>query len=154
LGAAELRSAAAAKFSLADAIAFAEKNSPGGIVLEASYQHPKGSPAAYSLRSFGNAAVWAAKVDINSGQVLGASKTTPENELDAEDKAELSALQSATTNITQAIQRAEQHAKGKAISAELEKTRNGAAWEIVVANQGKARKVVIDPKTGQVRTKA
>jgi uncharacterized membrane protein YkoI len=150
LNAAQLKAAVTAKVSLNDAIAAAGKYSGGGKILEVSYQLA-GTVPFYGLRTLGDGVVWEARIDTDSGELTGTVATTKESELDPEDKAELSVLRNATTPLARAVQLAEENAGGKAISAELEARRGGAAWEVVVAANGKARRVVIDPITGRLR---
>jgi uncharacterized membrane protein YkoI len=147
---AEVKTATSAKMSVPDAIAVAEKHSNGGKVLEVSFDAKKG--ATYALRTYQNHEVWEGSIDANSGQLLGPGKTTPESKLDAEDKAELAGLEAASTTLADAVRAAEQRTRGRAISAGLEDNKGGVVWEVVVASNGKARKVVIDPKTGQARS--
>jgi uncharacterized membrane protein YkoI len=153
LSSARLRAAAGARLSVVHAISAAEKHSNGGKVLEAAYQPARsGSKAAYTLRTYQNNAIWEGRIDADSGQMSGPGKTIPESILDEEDKAELSGLQAASTTIAQAVRTAERHAKGKAISAGIEETKSGIVWEVVVLANGKARKVVVDPASGQPKS--
>jgi len=59
-------------------------------------------------------------------------------------------VRSATTTLAQAVQTAEEHVKGKAVSGGVEATKGGVVWEVLVAAKGAAWTVVIDPRRGQV----
>src|SRR4051794_9212447 len=76
----DAKAARAAKLSLADAIAAAEKHTPGTQVLEARFER-EGSVAAYVLRTYRDHEVWEGKLDANSGALLGPGTTTPESRL-------------------------------------------------------------------------
>jgi uncharacterized membrane protein YkoI len=142
----QLRTAVETRLSVTDAVAIAEKYT-GGSVLEATYSYLplKGAPI-YALRTYQNGAVWATKIDANSGEMLDPGETIPREALDLEDKAELSGLQTSTITITQAIQIAERRAKGKAVSVDLEVVgAGGIFWRVIVVSNGMTRKLLIDP---------
>jgi uncharacterized membrane protein YkoI len=148
---AQLRAATAAKLSVTDVIVSVEQHS-SGKVLEASFE-PIGSAATYSLKTYREGAIWEGRIDADSGTVLDQGKTTLDNHLDADDKAELSGLETASTTILEAIRIAEQHTQGKAIAVGLEERDvGGAVWEVVVVTGDKARRVFVDLVTGQVRS--
>ena len=145
----DLRSAEAAKLSVADAIAIAEEHAKGGTVLEVSFRM-QGFRPTYALRTYQNNEVWEGAIDANSGAILGPGDTTAERDLDDEDKAELAGVRSATTTLAQAVKTAEEHVKGKAVSGGVEATKGGVVWEVLVAAKGAAWTVGIDPRRGQV----
>ena len=120
----DLKAAQAAKLSVADAIGIAEKHSNGGKVLEVSFKMQGGQPT-YSLRTYQKSEVWEGSIDANSGAILDPGDTTPESDLDDKDKAELAGLRAATTTLSQAVNTAEEHAKGKAFSGGLEQAKGG-----------------------------
>jgi uncharacterized membrane protein YkoI len=145
----DLKAAQAAKLSVLDAVGIAEKHANGGKVLEVSFKMQGGRPT-YFLRTYQNGAVWEGSIDANSGAGLGPGETTPESDLDDEDKAELAGLRAASTILSQAVSTAEEHAKGKAVSGGLDETESGVVWEVIVAANGAAWTVIIDPRTGRV----
>ena len=147
----ELKAFSQVKVALAAAIAVANKHTSGGAVVDASFDAGSGKPT-YKVKTYQNNSVWEGIVDAASGQVSGVGKTTPESELDQEDKAELAGLQQATTTLAQAVDTAERQVAGKAISAGLEETNGKIVFEIMVLKSGSVRKIVIDPKTGQILT--
>jgi len=112
-------------------------------------QNAGGRPT-YFLRTYQSGAVWEGSIDANSGAHLGPGETTPESDLDDEDKAELAGLRAASTTLSQAVSTAEEHAKGRAVSGGLEETRSEVVWEVIVAANGAAWTVIIDPRTGRV----
>ena len=147
----ELKAFSQVKVALATAIAAANKHTSGGAVVDASFDAGNGKPA-YKVKTYQNNSVWEGIVDAASGQVSGVGKTTPESELDQEDKAELAGLQQATTTLAQAVDTAERQVAGKAISAGLEETNGKVVFEVLVLKNGSIRKIVIDPKTGEIPT--
>jgi uncharacterized membrane protein YkoI len=146
---AELRAFEQVKVSITNAISAAEKHSNGAKVIDASFDAANGAPV-FKVKTYTNNSVWEGMVDAQSGQVVGDGKATPESELDREDHAELMGLRQATTTLAQAVDVAEKRAKGKVISAGLEETNGKIVYEVMVVKNGSVRKVVIDPKTGQV----
>ena len=147
----ELKAFSQVKVALATAIAAANKHTSGGAVVDVSFDVGNGKPA-YKVKTYQNSSVWEGIVDAASGQVTGVGKTTPESELDQEDKAELAGLKQATTTLAQAVDTAEKQVVGKAISAGLEETNGKIVFEVMVLKNGSVRKIVIDPKTGQILT--
>lgn len=150
LTAEQQRTATATKLSLRDAIAIAEKRTNGGTVLEVGFE-PTASAATYVLKIHQKGGIWEGQIDADSGQALGAGTMIPEGKLDADDKAELAALDKAAITIVEAVRRAEDHVQGKAIAVALEDTAEGAAvWEVVVIANDQASRVAVHPVTGQV----
>ena len=147
----ELEAFSQVKVALAAAIAAANKHTSGGAVVDASFDAGDGKPT-YKVKTYQNSSVWEGIVDAASGQVTGVGKTTPESELDQEDKAELAGLKQATTTLAQAVDTAEKQVGGKAFSAGLEETNGKIVFEVMVLKNGAVRKIVIDPKTGQILT--
>ena len=98
----ELEAFSQVKVGLAAAIAAANKHTSGGAVVDASFDAGNGKPT-YKVKTYQNSSVWEGIVDAASGQVTGVGKTTPESELDQEDKAELAGLNQATTTLAQAV---------------------------------------------------
>jgi uncharacterized membrane protein YkoI len=148
---ADLKTFGQAKISLGGAIAAADKQSRNGKVIDVSFDRGNGKPV-YKVKTYQNNTVWEGVVDAQSGQVIGAGKTTQESLLDQEDKAELAGLQQATTTLAQAVNTAEKRVAGKAISAGLEETNGKIVFEVMIVKNGSVQKIVIDPKTGQVLT--
>ena len=144
----ELKAFSQVKVALAAAIAAANKHTSGGAVVDASFDSGDGK-LTYKVKTYQNSSVWEGIVDAASGQVTGVGKTTPESELDEEDKAELAGLKQATTTLAQAVDTAEKYVAGKAMSAGLEETNGKIVFEVMVLKNGSVRKMVIDPKTGQ-----
>jgi uncharacterized membrane protein YkoI len=145
---AELTAFEKVKIPIANAILAAEKYSNGGQVIDASFDAGNGNPV-YRVKTYQNNSVWEGTVDAQSGQIVGTGKTTPERQLDQEDKAELNGLRQATTTLAQAVDTAEKRAAGKTISAGLEETKGKIVYEVMVVKNGSIQKVTIDPTSGR-----
>ena len=138
------------KVTLLDAIA-AAKNHGGGKLMDVSFDVSDGK-SVYKVKTYQNNEVWEAALDALSGQFIDQGTITPENQLDEEDKAELAGLQQATVTLAQAVDAAEKSIGGKAMNAGLEETNGKVVYEIsVVQKMGFVKKVMVDPKTGQLR---
>src|SRR4051794_14874235 len=131
----DLRAAEAAKLSVADAIAMAEEHAKGGTVLEVSFRM-QGFRPTYALRTYQDGEVWEGAIDANSGAILGPGDTTPESDLDDEERAELVDLRAAPTILAEAMKTAEEHVNGRAISGGLGATKSRIMWEVIVAANG------------------
>ena len=70
--------------------------------------------------------------------------------LDSEDTAELAGLRRAAVSLADAVKIAEQRAAGKAMNAGLEQTNGKIVYEITIVKGDSARKIVIDPASGQL----
>ena len=138
-----------AQISLPQVIA-AAKNRGAGKLLDVSFDVSNGKPV-YQVKTYQNNEVWEVAVDAQSGHFVDYGTTTPESQLDDEDRAELAGLQQATVTLAQAVDTAEKSIGGKAMSAGLEETNGKIAYEItVVLKTGAAKQVIVDPTTGQL----
>jgi uncharacterized membrane protein YkoI len=152
LGRAQPSVATAAYPSVMDAIVAAERHAGGGKVLEARLK--LADSADTYLKVHRNNAIWEGRIDARSGEVLGTEGMIPESQLDADERAELSVLKTASTTIVDAVHLAEQHIRGRAVAVEMEETKDGGTvWEVVVMMADEARSVIIDPATGEVKAK-
>jgi uncharacterized membrane protein YkoI len=138
-----------AKVALPQVIA-AAKNQGGGKLMDVTFDASNGKPV-YKVKTYQNNEVWEVAIDAQSGQFIGYGTTTPEGQLDKEDKAELAGLQQANVTLAQAAETAEKNVGGKAMSASLEATNGKVVYEIIVIlKTDSARKVTVDPKTGKL----
>jgi uncharacterized membrane protein YkoI len=138
-----------ARVTLLNAIA-AAKNHGGGKLMDVRFDASDGRPV-YKVKTYQNNEVWEAALDAQSGQFVDHGATTSESQLDEEDKAELGGLQQSTVTLAQAVDTAEKTIGGKAMNAGLEETNGKVVYEItVVHNAGFTKKVIVDPKNGQL----
>jgi uncharacterized membrane protein YkoI len=135
------------KVSIDDAIS-ATEGTKGGTVIGASFDVRNGNPI-YRVKTYQNNSVWEGMVDAQTGNMIGTGKTTPENQLDQEDKAELAGLSQAYTSLAEAVVMAEDRDAGRAISVGLEETNGKIVFEVkVVDKYASVKKMVVDPKNG------
>ena len=135
------------KLSVTDIIAAVEKLQLGANVLDVSYEPKDGRPI-YAVRAFVYGKVWDVRMNGTTGVALDQGAMMDESALDAEDKAELSALKTAKITLVQAIASAEKAAEGRALNAGLEQVRGRAVWEVLIQNTAESQQVHIDPDTG------
>ena len=98
----------------------------------------KTSKTRYTYTAIAAAAVLA----TTAASYAAATVTQHENDAMAIDAAKVS--------ISQAVTAAEQHASGKAVRAEYEKTKVGWAWDVEVVNGAKVFDVRVDAASGTV----
>lgn len=67
-----------------------------------------------------------------------------------EDQQEIAALQQARIGLAQAVNAAEQHVRGKALSAELEMEKGKPVYEVEVASANRVMAVEVDTQTGNI----
>jgi hypothetical protein len=84
----------AARLSVTDIIAAAEKLQIGASVLDVSFEPKDGQPV-YAVRTYANGKIWDGLLDGTSGAAIDQGTVIDESALDAEDKAELAALRGA-----------------------------------------------------------
>jgi uncharacterized membrane protein YkoI len=136
-----------AKITLPRVIA-AAKNQGAGALLDVTFDASNGKPV-FKVKTYQNNEVWDVAVDAQSGLFVDYGKTTPEGELDAEDKAELAGLRQAKVTLAQAVATAEKSRGGKAMNAGLEAAHGRVVYEImIVLETGSVRKVTVDPQSG------
>lgn len=146
---AELKAFQNAKLSLLKAISIAEQNNSGKAV-DASFEE-RGGPPGYRVKVYHNNSVWEGLIDANTGKLIGQAKTTPENQLDQEDKAELAAVRDAKVTLAGAVTRVEEHTSGKAIDAGIEERNGKSVYELeIVTKNGAVQSMTVDPMTGQL----
>ena len=149
LGVIELDAFHNAKTSIIQAIEAAQLHVGGGRAIDASFE-PQGSTGAYLVRVYRDRAVWEGLVDARTGQVIGQGKTTPESELDADDRGPLGMLDGLKTSLPDAIRAAEQQGNGRAIDAGIEQRNGRLTYEIEIVSDSTVRAVSADPATGRV----
>jgi uncharacterized membrane protein YkoI len=138
-----------ARLSVNDIIAAAEKLQAGASVLDVSFEPKEGKPA-YAVRTYANGKVWDGLLDALSGTAMDHGTVMDESALDAEDKAEVTALKSAKITLREAVASAEKAGGGRALNAGLEQVRGRAVWEILVQDVTKPQQIHIDPVTGKI----
>ena len=138
--------AAQSKISLQQAITIGNKAVKGDVVSAEFDRNDYSRTAEYELAIIANNTEYEVKVDANTGKVL----RSKQERLDADDKAEYNAMKRATVTLTQAMQTAAQHVKGKAIGVEFDMKKGQPVYKVEVAEGNQAHKVIIDSMTGKV----
>jgi uncharacterized membrane protein YkoI len=146
----EIKSFAAVKVSLAEAIKLAATKHGDAKVVEVSFDSQAGQ-LAYKVKTYQDNNVWEGAVDAWTGQIIGEGTTTPVSKLDEEDQLELAGLLKATIDLSTATALAEERGSGKAISAGLEETNGRVVYEVTIVSEGATTRFVIDPRTGQFK---
>ena len=137
----DLKAFAAARVGMADAIATAQKYSRGWVV-EARFEVTTDT-SVYKVRTHAGEAIWEGEIDAVSGQVTGAGKRIPVNELDEEARSELSGVvRVPTASLLQAVTLAENRVSGKVISAEVEEINGENAYELILFKDGLLHRLI------------
>jgi uncharacterized membrane protein YkoI len=132
-----------------DIVAAAEKLQAGASVLDVSFEPKDGRPL-YAVRTYGNGKVWDGLLDGATGAAIDQGIVMDESALDAEDKAELVALEKAKITLREAIASAEKINGGRALNVGLEQVRGRAVWEVLIQKTNQSQQVHIDPLTGKI----
>jgi uncharacterized membrane protein YkoI len=138
-----------ARLSVIDIIGAAEKLQAGASVLDISFEPKDGKPA-YAVRTYANGKVWDGLLDATSGVAIDHGTVMDEKALDAEDRAEVTALKGARITLREAVASAEKAGGGRALNAGLEQVHGRAVWEILVQDTTKPQQIHIDPVTGKI----
>jgi uncharacterized membrane protein YkoI len=137
----ELEAFVGARVGMPEAIATAQKYSRGWVV-EANFDVTREAPV-YKVRTYANAAIWEGEIDAVSGQVNGAGKRIPVNELDEDDRSELSGVvRVPTASLLQAVTLAENRVSGKVISDEVEEIDGENAYALILFKDGSLRRLI------------
>lgn len=148
--AATVQALGSAKISLADAIRTAEAAGQG-MVVGAEFTIKDGKPV-FDVTTRNGAAEVDHLIDPETGAILGSTPDAEEadGDKDADEAAELTALQGAKVNLLQAITAAEAQG-GKALAAEYGREDGTLAVELELADaSGKTAELRIDALTGKV----
>jgi len=149
-GHADLKQAVgAAKTTLAQAIAAAEKEVSGGKVLEAGLEIEKDA-TFFEVVVLSGEAVKEVKVDAASGKVLGVKEEKPEEDEVEELAAVKKALGTVKVSFSLALEAAAKEVKdGKAFAVELEVEDGKPEYEVKLLQGEKVLKVAVDAASGK-----
>lgn len=144
---------AKAKTGLADAVTAGEKEAGGGKAVDATFD-PTGTSPVYRVTVYRNNSLWEGFFDADSGKATGKTNNIAENELEDQEKKELSGITSAKTSMLDAIKAAEKEGGGKSIDAGIEE-HDGKVWyQVAVVKSGAVQPILVDPATGQAKPAA
>jgi uncharacterized membrane protein YkoI len=141
------------KTGLADAVTAGEKEAGGGKAVDATFD-PTGPAPVYRVTVYRNNSLWEGFFDADSGKSTGKTNNIAENELEDQEKKELSGITTAKTSIIDAIKAAEKEGGGKSIDAGIEE-HDGKVWyQVAVVKNGAVQPVLVDPASGQAKPAA
>jgi uncharacterized membrane protein YkoI len=135
-----------AKTTVEDAITAAQ---PHSKVLDVTFRVEHGTPV-YQVKAVQNNKVWEGTINAGTGMPIGPGKTTPGNQLESEDKAEVQAIQKAQTTLAEAVRSAVVHSRATAINASLRHSNGNAVYEVQVLRFGSLQTVKVNPENGRV----
>src|SRR5436305_6191940 len=144
---------AKAKTGLVDAVTNGEKEAGGGKAVDATFD-PTGTSPVYRVTFYRNNSLWEGFFDADSGKSTGKTNNIAENELEDQEKKELSGITSAKTSMLDAIKAAEKEGGGKSIDAGIEEHEGKVWYQVSVVKSGAVQPVLVDPQRGQAKPAA
>lgn len=138
------------KTPLTDAVAAAEKEAGAGKAVDATFD-PSGPSPVYRVTIYRNNSLWEGLFDPDTGKATGKNNTIAENELEDQEKKELTGIANAKTSMLDAMKTAEKEGGGKAIDAGIEEHEGKVWYQIAVVKNGAVQPVIVDPATGQAK---
>jgi uncharacterized membrane protein YkoI len=145
----DIRPFRGAKLSLTDAIHAAQQQHKGDA-LEVKFEMWDGQPA-YFIRASQNHEIWEARINANSGQLIGQPRTFTSHQITHALEQRANAVSRTHTSLAQAVQNAEQQRGGKAIMAKVQIDSSGQAdFDVDVVKNGQLQVAQVDASTGKV----
>jgi len=141
---------AKAKVGLADVVTAGEKEAGSGKAVDATFD-PSGANPVFRVTVYRNNSLWEGLFDADTGKATGKTNTIADNELEDQEKKELSSIADAKTSMIDAIKAAEKEGGGKAIDAGIEERDGKPVYQVAVVKNGAVQPVVVDPATGQAK---
>jgi uncharacterized membrane protein YkoI len=133
----------AAPLSLIQAIAMAERLHTGSRTAAISFD-TSDSPS-YRVRTVKDKEIWENVVDVHTGRTVGPETAWSLNELEMEERDNISALRSVKQELSDAVAIAEKAAVGKAISGGLVKEGDRLNFVVVVLSDDLVKEVFLEP---------
>jgi uncharacterized membrane protein YkoI len=133
----------AAPLSLIQAIAIAERLHTGSRTAAISFDTSE-SPS-YRVRTVKDKEIWENVVDVHTGRTAGSETVRSLNELEMEERDNISALRSVKQELSDAVAIAEKAAAGKAISGGLVKEGDRLNFVVVVLSDDLVKEVFLEP---------
>jgi uncharacterized membrane protein YkoI len=136
------------QISVRDAIAIAEKRTPGGKVVDVSFDGRADRPA-YRVKAHWHNEIWDGVIDASTGMIVGDGKLISVSTLDVKDRNELARFRAAGIDLSDATEIAERYESGKAVSAGLEEENGKLIFLVVVVSDGSLKEISLDPNEGR-----
>jgi uncharacterized membrane protein YkoI len=133
----------AAPLSLIQAIAMAERLHAGSRTAAISFDTSDGP--SYRVRTVKDKEIWENVVDVHTGRTVGPETAWSLNELEVEERDNISALRSVKQELSDAVAIAEKAAVGKAISGGLVKESDRLNFVVVVLSDDLVKEVFLEP---------
>jgi uncharacterized membrane protein YkoI len=133
-----------ASISLGEAMAIARKLHTGSRIADIAFDGASGHPI-YRVKTFKEDRVLQHTIDARTGDVSGNQIVSSLQELSAEDRSNLIALQAVRQELSDAVAVAERAASGQAISGGLTRERGKLNFVIVVVSGDRLKQVMLEP---------
>jgi len=139
----------AAPLSLTQAIALAERLHLGSRTVAVNFEVTE--RPGYRVRTIRDKQVWENVVDVITGRTIGLETSLSMNDLDIDERDNITALRSVDQELSEAVAIAEKATAGKAISGGLVKARDEVNFVILVVSDDRLKEVFLDPPRGASR---
>jgi uncharacterized membrane protein YkoI len=133
----------AAHLSLIEAIAIAERLHVGSRTAAISFD--TSDNPSYRVRTVKNKEIWENVIDVRTGRTAGPETAWSLNELEMEERDNISALRLVKQELSDAVAIAEKAAVGKAISGGLVKEGDQLNFAVVVLSDDHVKEVFLEP---------
>jgi uncharacterized membrane protein YkoI len=133
----------AAPLSLTQAIAVAERLHLGSRTVAVNFEVSE--RPGYRVRTIRNKQVWENVVDVITGRTIGLETSLSMNDLDVDERDNITALRSVDQELSEAVAFAEKATAGKAISGGLVKERDQVNFVVLVVSGDRLKEVSLDP---------
>ena len=133
----------AASLSLTQAIAIAERLHAGSRTAAITFDIS--STPAYRVRTVRNKEIWENFIDVSTGKTTRLELALSLNELEAEERDNITALRSVGQELSDAVAIAEKATVGKAISGGLVKESDHIKFVVVVLSDDRVKEVFLEP---------
>jgi uncharacterized membrane protein YkoI len=136
--------------SIHDAIATAERHTPGAKVIDVSFDGRAGN-LVYKIKAYHGNETWSGTIDAWTGKIMEGGVVVPVSSLDVKNKLELDDFRIAGVYLSDAVGIAEKSIAGKAVSAGLGEADGKLLFLVVVVTDGFLKEVSITPNREQNR---
>lgn len=140
----ELNLFRAAEVSLREAMAIAEKLRRGARVVDISFDGGPSSPV-YRVITLENHQIWKGTIDANTGELQENGIASSLEDLNAEDRNNLGALNFIRQDLLDAVLVAEKSTSGKAVSGGLTSERGKLKFVVTVLSDDDLKEVILEP---------
>lgn len=133
----------AAQLSLSQAIAIAEGLHHGSRTVAIDFE--MSSSPGYRVTTANNSEIWENFIDANTGSVKGAEIASSLQDLEADDRVNIIALNSVRQELSDAVRVAEKAAAGKAVGGGLLKRDGKLNFVVDIVSGDSLKEVMLEP---------